>query len=177
MNRLQFSVKKRKIEVVYGCFESDKYLSTRDLISAFKDLLNKNEWIIVLGDSNLIPAREIISSTALYAINAYLSRKMISKWLEIEFLLYLFGTRNISEALRIANNESTRDIGLILVAINSEKNHEAELYSLARLFSLEEKKCGNWQERYAKIYGVEPLEYKKLVGVARAKAALLALSV
>ncbi|RLE61130.1 MAG: hypothetical protein DRJ35_01310 [Thermoprotei archaeon] len=178
MQKITLTIKAKRAEILYGCFKTAKPIGFNGLIKYAKNLVNNNQWIIILGKSSLIPTKKILTTIASYALYAYFEKKMISKWLEIEFLLYLFGTRNISEATRLAGAEKTDNIGLVVIGVEEEINILKNIVKkIEEEYALENVPCIGWEEEFSKILGIKERNPERIAGIMRSRAATLSLSV
>lgn len=178
MQRITLALKAAKAEIAYGCFKAKEPLPFDDLVNYSKSLLDDKQWLIFLGKPSLVPARKVLATVASYTIYAYLQRRMISRWPEIEFLLYLFGTRNISEATRLAGAQKTESIGLVAISIGEDAGPlEKIVEKIKGKYSLESTPCTGWAEEFSEILGVNEKDPVRIAGIMRSRAAILSLSV
>ncbi len=90
-----------ELAVAIAGFKSRKPLEKEFVISKIKEVVNENEWLIILPETKLIPDIRNILVAVTYAYRAFLGRRNISRWFEIEVLLYLLGDRNVKKVLEM----------------------------------------------------------------------------
>lgn len=177
----QFKVKGVRCSLFTLCLESPEELPPEELARQLKSTLNSSEWVVVLSSCDLVPSEDVLLSPCMYALRAYMTRTMISRWLEMEVLLYLLGDRNIRRALSLLAGEASKQLGLICLTLQSPENlkKKIEEFSIQRGFKLRACEGDAWVERYAEYLNLRCENPEKLrelaVRALRARATLLTL--
>lgn len=177
----QCKVKGVRCSLFTACLRSPVELSPKELAQQLRNILGNDEWVVVLSSCELVPSEDVLLSPCMYAIRAYLSRTMISEWLEIEVLLYLLGERNIRQAVSLLSGKPSKQLGLICLTLQDPEALERKVreFSRQRGFELCAVKEDDWVKRYADYLGLQsdsPERLREAVArTIRARAALLTL--
>ncbi len=169
----------RTVSVAAAGLEGASY---EEAVEAAKNFRDSDSWMTITGSSELVSDQRHLATAVLYAASAAITGKMVSRYPEIELLLYLFGTRNIGEALDEARRRGEK-VGAVAVSIGGDA--EAVLRRVAgRLGArLTAPEIGGWMEAYrrylAALYPDFPgqLSAETILKLLRARAALVRLSV
>ena len=100
-----------------------------------KCLFSKKDLFVVVPASTIVSELQIINAIE-KALTAFRSRKALAKSLSLEFLLFLYGTRKINEALKIV---AQKDKQHFLVAASENKAKLKKMLSCAINSGFEEK--------------------------------------
>ena len=176
----RFKVQGREYSLFTLCAEAPSGVAPRELAARLREVLADNEWVIVVSECDLVPPEEVLLSPAMYAVRAMLSGSMISRWLEIEILLYLLGDRNIRRVLPALTGKPGTCLGLICLTAGSPEALSERIQGLLSREGFRVHECGvGWAARYADLLGLKRTEGQDLEEVVartlRARAALLAL--
>lgn len=176
-----FTVEGARCALFTLCLEAPEEYSPKDLSDKLKSILGDEEWITVISSCDLVPPEDVLLSPCMYAVKAYRTHSMISKWLEIEILLYLLGDRNIRKVISLLAGKTSRKLGLVCLTLRPPEELESKLRMFSQQQGMKLHACGGeeWVSRFAELLNLKcenPAKLRELViRTIRAKAAMLSL--
>lgn len=177
MKELALRLSGNPITVLYGCFAQPGGLKLQDLVSRAAERFGEGEWVVFVKGCCRLPPREVIVSATLYTLRNRYYGRMITRAFAYEFLVFSLADRNIRKIKEFFEGSPEDTVGYVGATTGDGSVFKKKLLDFAAEYRLEERELDEncWVAEYSSYLGVPP-DPERLLGILRAKAALLALS-
>lgn len=178
MRELSFSIRGKRVTVAAAGLQDVDY---GEAVDAARKVSSGEKWVTVTRPDALVANPRHLLTAALYAASSYMGGSMISRYPEMELLLYLLGTRNIRSVLR--EMEAEESIGVAAVSIGGSASQLLEGYASmlgARRYAPSLEGWAKWYRGYLERRGIRSarrMSKDAILALLRARAALVRLSV